>query len=60
VAGQFADDPPPAASALSLSQLAGSPAAALAAPARWLRLAGQRLASGPDPPAGHQARGRAR
>ncbi|HEX9539526.1 MAG TPA: glycerate kinase [Streptosporangiaceae bacterium] len=49
VAGQFADDPPPVNAAISLSELAGSPAAALAAPARWLRLAGQRLAAGMVP-----------
>jgi glycerate kinase len=55
VAGQFGDDPPPAAVAISLSELAGSPAAALAAPARWLRLAGQRLADGVDPAGGHGA-----
>ncbi|MDX6392539.1 MAG: glycerate 2-kinase [Streptosporangiaceae bacterium] len=46
VAGQLAGGLPPVTAAISLSDLAGSPAAALAAPARWLRLAGQRLAGG--------------
>jgi glycerate kinase len=50
VAGQLAGDPPPVAAAISLSGLAGSPAAALAAPARWLRLAGQRLAGAATDP----------
>jgi glycerate 2-kinase len=49
VAGQFADDPPPAVTAVSLSDLAGGPSAAMAAPARWLRLAGQRLAGEMNP-----------
>jgi len=49
VAGQVAGHPSAAAAAISLSELAGSPAAALAAPARWLRLAGQRLAGEMDP-----------
>lgn len=51
VAGQLAGDPPPVTAAISLSDLAGSPAAALAAPARWLRLAGQRLAGTTTDPA---------
>jgi glycerate 2-kinase len=57
VAGQLAGDRPPVTAALSLSELAGSPAAALAAPARWLRLAGQRLAAATDLAGGPGARG---
>jgi glycerate kinase len=45
VAGQIADGPPLAVrAAVALADLAGGPGPALAAPARWLRLAGQRLA----------------
>jgi glycerate 2-kinase len=44
VAGQLADDPPPGTAAIALAVLAGSPAAALAAPGHWLLLAGQQLA----------------
>ncbi len=58
VAGQFAADPPPGAAALSLSDLAGGPAAARAAPARWLTQAGQRLAAAMGPAGGRGARGR--
>jgi glycerate 2-kinase len=57
VAGQFADDPPPVTAAISLSELAGGPVAALAAPARWLRVAGQRLAGSADPAHGRGVRG---
>lgn len=60
VAGQLAGDPPSVAAAISLSDLAGSPAAALAAPARWLRLAGQRLAGATDPGDRRGARGSSR
>jgi len=60
VAGQLAGDPPPVTAALSLSELAGSPAAALAAPARWLRLAGQRLAAATEPAGGQGGRGHTR
>jgi glycerate kinase len=57
VAGQLAGDRPPVTAALSLSDLAGSPAAALAGPARWLRLAGQRLAAATGPAGGQGTRG---
>lgn len=60
VAGQLAGDPPPVTAAISLSDLAGSAAAALAAPARWLWLAGQRLAAATDPAGLQGARGRPR
>ena len=46
VAGQIADGPALAGpAAVALADLAGGPAPALADPARWLRLAGQRLAA---------------
>jgi glycerate kinase len=57
VAGQLATDPPPGAAAISLSDLAGSPAAARQTPARWLRLAGLRLAAATDPAGGQGGRG---
>ena len=45
VAGQIADGPPLAVrAAVALADLAGGPGPARADPARWLRLAGQRLA----------------
>jgi len=50
VAGTAAADPPPGvAAAVALAGLAGGPAAALAEPRRWLRRAGQVLASGLAP-----------
>jgi glycerate 2-kinase len=45
VAGTIAADPPPGTvAAVSLADLAGGPAGAMAHPRRWLRAAGQRLA----------------
>lgn len=44
VAGQLADQPPPGTDAVALAALAGSAAAALAEPRRWLEAAGQQLA----------------
>jgi glycerate kinase len=45
VAGTIAADPPPGTvAAVSLADLAGGPAGAMASPRRWLRAAGQRLA----------------
>jgi glycerate kinase len=45
VAGTIAADPPPGTvAAVSLADLAGGPADAMAHPRRWLRAAGQRLA----------------
>jgi glycerate kinase len=46
VAGQVAARPPAGVPVLSLAGLAGGVPAALADPARYLRLAGQRLAAG--------------
>ncbi len=45
VAGRISGDTRAFAAALSLTDLAGSPAAAMAAPARWLEEAGRRLAA---------------
>jgi glycerate 2-kinase len=57
VAGEIATEAPqPVAAAVALAGLAGGSAAAMASPARWLRVAGRDLAlgSGPEPvgPAG--------